>query len=194
MSDRQERIDLLLEAAGKLVDLDEEHDDASDAVRWTEIGRYAVEGLYATGVRVIDETRREEAEELVALKYGWTSTPGEVETWCDKHGMPWRYFQGKIVVLFDSDPGLEVRRILKASGFNGRKVGRGNSLEVPWTHRLMGSWLDSKKGNARAYREVIERGGSVSEAQDAADQASRDAAPADDRPEAEKLAAAGSWA
>lgn len=187
-----ERIERLLEASARLADRDGA-DDASDAVRWTEIGGLAVEGLHATGIRVIDETRREvEEEDVIPLEFGWTSNPGEVEAWCDRHGMPWKYFRGKIVVQFDVDPGAEIRTVLKASGFQGKKFGRGKTAEVTWTHPLHGMWLDSKSGMARAYRSSIEAGDGEEQAQEAAGRCRKPVA-VDERGEEERLAAAGSW-
>ena len=171
-------LEKLEHASLKLADPDA--DDASAAYWWTEVGTLAVTGLRETGVTVVDETRTEdEPEEPIALPYGWASTPGEVEQWADKFGIPFAWRSGKLVAEFDADPGADVRAIMKESGFRGRKYGRGKSKEVTWTHGCFGSWPNSKSGKCAAYRRAIDQGETPEQARAASDECKR-AVPTDD--------------
>ena len=128
-------------------------DDAAQASYWDDVRSAARGALAELDITVIDtDFDPDELDAVIPLVYGWASTPGEVEVWCESNGLPYFYQSGHVWIEFECKPDDELRQALKDSGFRGRRSGR----EYRWEHSCHGSWPNSKSGKAKAHREAVD--------------------------------------
>ncbi len=105
--------------------------------KWVTIGTMAASALKMLGAKVEEEPLELEAPPV--LQHGWSATPGEVEIWCEVHGIPCSWHRGDVVASFDEKPEDDVRASLKASGFRYVKSQRA------WVHKALGRYQGGKQ-------------------------------------------------